>query len=101
MFTASVNVKESVPKVSVHSVSTTFPSQCNTSEDVWYQYHPSERVMPSIFKRINVTALGNEKSSFCDACHYGKSHNLPFKNLVSFTTKPLCLYKVIFGGHRL
>ena len=61
------------------------------SKEIWHQRlgHTSDRILNSVVKSCNISFSFNEKSSFCNACQYGKSHSLPFTISNSFTSQPL------------
>uniref|UniRef100_A0A803PTK8 GAG-pre-integrase domain-containing protein n=1 Tax=Cannabis sativa TaxID=3483 RepID=A0A803PTK8_CANSA len=73
----SVKPFTGVVTVSSHkSVSPSFLSL----KDRWHKRlgHPSNRVLNKVLNLADVKVNMNEKSSFCEACQFGKSHALPF-----------------------
>uniref|UniRef100_A0A803QBQ7 GAG-pre-integrase domain-containing protein n=1 Tax=Cannabis sativa TaxID=3483 RepID=A0A803QBQ7_CANSA len=91
MFTGvSILQNESVaqPVVNEHSISVS---------DMWHRRlgHPSSRVLKQVLKNVNVNVnpSSNENYHFCDACQYGKSHALPFKNSANCASKVLDLHQ--------
>ncbi|XP_060965620.1 uncharacterized protein LOC133034535 [Cannabis sativa] len=68
--------------------------------DLWHRRlgHPSNVVLSQVLKTSNVIPAINEKLLFCDACQYGKSHCLPFKNSSSRASQVLELVHTDLWG---
>uniref|UniRef100_A0A803QD60 Integrase catalytic domain-containing protein n=1 Tax=Cannabis sativa TaxID=3483 RepID=A0A803QD60_CANSA len=64
-----------------------------SKSDVWDRRlgHPSPRVLSQVLNSCQVKISKNEMLHFCDACQFGKSHALPFKNSNSKATNVLDL----------
>lgn len=52
---------------------------------------PIDRVLEEILNKCKIKIPSDDSFSFCEACQYGKSHLLPFKNSVSRAKGPLDL----------
>jgi histone deacetylase 1/2 len=61
--------------------------------DVWHRRlgHPSSKIVSQILCSINEKSISSEPQHFCEACQFGKSHSLPFKNSESRATHVLDL----------
>lgn len=67
------------------------------SREVWHQRpgHPSSKVFDIVAKTCNLPVIVNEKSTFCEACKFGKSHALPFPLSVSHASTPFELIHTV------
>nr|KYP50444.1 Retrovirus-related Pol polyprotein from transposon TNT 1-94 [Cajanus cajan] len=62
-------------------------------KETWHRKlgHPNSKVLNEVMKLCNIEASPCENFEFCEACQFGKAHNLPFQNSVSCAKEPLDL----------
>lgn len=53
--------------------------------------HPASRLLDLVIKECNLPVKGNEGVCFCEACQFGKAHNLPFALSNNRAKKPFDL----------
>lgn len=62
-------------------------------KETWHRKlgHPNSKVLSEVMKKCNIKAPRQEEFEFCEACQFGKAHNLPFQKSDSHALEPLDL----------
>lgn len=76
--------------MSASATTNTFPTMLNVlfTKSLLHKRlgYPFIRVFDMVLQKCNIKLPVNDKLNFCEACQFGKSHNLPFPTSTSYAS---------------